>query len=129
LTGPVFSLIGRLCRRWKDETATIWFLRSARLNHSIADTISEFAPQIASLEGLLHELLDSADVERQQADIERIAGDGLPTRLARRVVSLEPLFAGLDIREVTSTCYAPNQDVARIYFGLARQLNLGLLRE
>lgn len=111
------------------DRATIWFLRSARLNHSIADTISEFAPQIASLEGLLNELLDSADVERLQADIERIAGEGVPTRLARRVVSLEPLFAGLDIREVTSTCDAPIQDVARIYFGLARKLNLGWLRE
>ena len=111
------------------DRATIWFLRSARLNQSIADTITEFAPQISSLEGLLNELLDDSDVESLQADIERIAAAGVPTRLARRVVSLEHLFAGLDIREVTSASEAPIQDVARIYFGLARHLNLGWLRE
>ncbi len=116
--------VGRLVDR-----ATIWFVRSPRLGDDIATTISSLAPQIASLEGLLGELLDPPDTEAMHAEIQRIADLGVPPALARRVISLEPLFVGLDIFEVTDTSDAPIKAVARIFFSLAQKLGLPWLRE
>lgn len=109
--------------------ACIWFLRSPRLTDDIASTIAAFAPQIANLDGLLGELLDEPDTEAMQVEVARIADTGVPPALARRVVSLDPLFAGLDIFEVTDASDTPIKAVARVFFSLAPRLGLPWLRE
>ncbi len=116
--------VGRLVDR-----ATIWFVRSPRLGDDIASTISSLAPQIASLEGLLGELLDPPHFEAMQTEIHRLAELGVPPALARRVISLEPLYVGLDIFEVTDASGSPIKAVAKIFFSLAQKLGLPWLRE
>ena len=70
----------------------------------------------------------SAGRHRFAGALRSSQGDCLPEALARRVASLEALFAALDIVEVAGASQQPVEHVAGVYFDLATQLGLPELR-
>ena len=111
------------------ERSTTWFLRSRRLADPMADTIAHFKPGVEALSARLPELQDSDERARVDAAVARYVADGVPVKLASRVVNFDTLQATLDIAEVASTAGQPVERVAQIYFDVANRLGMPWLRE
>jgi glutamate dehydrogenase len=95
----------------------------------MAATIEHFAPRVEALAARLPELFDSGDRARVAADVARYVDQGVPEELATRVVTLDSLYAALDIVEVADASRRPVETVAEIYFDLSTRLGLQWLRE
>ncbi len=111
------------------ERATAWFLRSRRLGEDMAATIGHFAPQVRALATHLPELLDPAERARTDAAAAAYVGKGVPAALAGRVVTLDTLYATLDVVEVAGAAKRPVETVAGVYFELSTRLSLPWLKE
>jgi glutamate dehydrogenase len=111
------------------DRGTMWFLRSRRLTEDMGETIARFAPRVDALASRLPELQDPADKATADAAIGRYVGQGVPLQLATRVVTLDTLYAALDIVEVAEASGRPVEAVASVHFRLATQLGLPWLRE
>ncbi|MCL4802109.1 MAG: NAD-glutamate dehydrogenase [Burkholderiales bacterium] len=109
--------------------ATVWLLRSKRLADDMAATIAHFRPAVEALAGGLPTLLDEPSRANLDARAARLAGQGVPEALARRVASLENLFSALDIVEIAGASGRPVATVAAVYFRLSAELGLPWLRE
>jgi glutamate dehydrogenase len=110
---------GRLLLR-----ATLWFLRRRRERLPIARVLEIFAPGLAALQSKVPALLAAADRTAWEASAERLAGQGVPRRLAERMASLEALYATLDVTEVALSQERSIESVAELYFALAGELEL-----
>ena len=82
------------------DRGTMWFLRSRRLGDDMATTIAHFAPRVEALATRLPQLLDAADAPASTPRSPRYVAQGVPQRLATRVVTFDTLYATLDIVEV-----------------------------
>jgi glutamate dehydrogenase len=114
---------GRLVSR-----GTTWFLRSPRLAEPMAATIERFAPGVEALHPMIPQLLDaqgSAPLAEQGTRWEKA---GVPADLARRVASLDTLFAALDVSDVAAQSGRPFATTAAVYFGVTARLGLPWLR-
>ncbi len=109
--------------------ATSWFLRSRRLAEEMAGTIAWFKQGLDSLARQLEDVLDESDRAQMLAEAAKFQAKGVPEAIAKRVASLDPLFAALDIVEVAGADQQPVDRVARVYFDLATQLGLPELRD
>ena len=108
---------------------TTWFLRSRRLSEDMAGTIDHFAPRVDALAKRLPELFDAAERARVATEAAHYVDKGVPQDLATRVVTLDSLYAALDIVEVADATRRPAEKVAEIYFELSTRLGLLWLRE
>ena len=108
---------------------TTWFLRSRRLSEDMAATIAYFTPRVEALAKRLPQLQGAGDRTRVDADAARYVGQGVPQELATRVVTLDTLYAALDIVEVAGNCGRPLETVAEVYFDVAGRLGLPWLGE
>ena len=109
------------------ERATRWLVRQRRPPLDIADTVTQFAPGVATLMRELPGFLMDTDhdvLEHASADL---VDKGVPTELALRIAGLGMLFSALDIVESASTSMLAVETVARVYFGT--QLRLRWLRD
>ncbi len=109
--------------------ATLWFLRSKRLNDDMAATIAHFRPTAHALAEHVPELLEPPSRANLDARAERLVATGVPEELARRVASLDNLFSVLDIVEVAGLHDRPVESVASVYYHLSAVLGLQWLRE
>ena len=108
------------------ERATIWFLRSRRLNDPMADTIARLRP---AAERLLAFIAAEPGKPRQRhQQHERWIDAGVPAELAARVASAEAQFAALDVAEIAEQSGRSLDEVAGAYFALGDALGLDRLR-
>jgi len=109
--------------------ATVWLLRSKRLADGIAETIAHFRPAVELLAAELTALLDEQSRANLDARAARLAGQGVPETLAKRIAALENLFSALDIVEIAGASGRSVETVAAVYFRLSAALGLQWLRE
>ena len=109
--------------------ATMWFLRSRRLNEDIGKTIAHFAPGVEAVYQCLDPLVAADAAGEQAARIARYEQEGVPRDIARRVVAGDSLYAALDMVEVASATGRPVEQVARAYFEVSRQLSVAWLQD
>ncbi|MFY7863584.1 NAD-glutamate dehydrogenase [Roseateles sp.] len=103
--------------------ATIWFLRSRRLNEPMEALFKRFAPAVATLRGRL--VADQAMSARAEAWIAA----GVPAEIAQEVVSADSLFAALDIAEIADATQQSLEVVCEVHASLGQRLGLERLRQ
>jgi glutamate dehydrogenase len=101
-----------------------WLLRRPAYLRDLGLTIDQFAAAVSTLDGSLDHVLKAGEQLAFSAAIAGHVEAGVPPDLARRVVSLVPLFAALDIAEIVSTTAQPAENVALAYFELVNRLEL-----
>jgi glutamate dehydrogenase len=109
--------------------ATNWFLRSPRLAEGMEATIERFSAGVEAI----HVRIGALAAPQANAQIEARSVPwiqaGAPPELARRVGSLDTLYASLDIVELAARGEHPLETVATAYFGVGSRLGLAWLRE
>jgi glutamate dehydrogenase len=111
------------------DRAARWLVRNRRPPLDIAATATFFASGIATLTARLPELMPASDVETLQRTAHRLIEEGTPESIATWVASCEFLDAAPDIVEVAREYERDVEDVARVYFALDDQLELGWLHD
>ncbi|MBA3618354.1 MAG: NAD-glutamate dehydrogenase [Acidothermales bacterium] len=114
----------RLEARKLSERATRWLLANRRPPLDIAATIDTFAEGVRDLSTALPDLLRGSDHSAMQRRLDELVAAGVPEELARRVASMAPSLAALDIVEVAAASGQSVEDVGRVYFDLAERLRL-----
>jgi len=111
--------IGRLVLR-----ATLWFVRRRSEQMPIADVITFFSEDVASIQAALPDLLSADDRQSQQQREARLISHHVPEPLARRVARCDEMYAALDIVEISKMKSRTTALTAAIYFALAGKLSL-----
>jgi glutamate dehydrogenase len=111
------------------ERATRWLLRSRPRPLDIGAEIEGFAPGAAAVADALPAVLVSTEREEFEARVGSLVEDGVPAELARRVASLDELFAALDIVGVAGAAERSIGDVAALHFVIGGRLHLHWLRD
>jgi glutamate dehydrogenase len=110
---------GRLTLR-----TTLWFLRRRRERLPISQVLEIFRPGVAALTSKLDSLLNERDRIAMQNQQQHYVSAGVPEELARKVASLDALYAVLDIVEVATEFKKSADLVAAVYFSLVGKLEL-----
>src|SRR6185437_7968141 len=110
---------GRLLLR-----ATLWFLRRRRERLPIARVLEIFRSGLAAIEGGLPAILAPDDAAAYEASVVRLAGQGVPGPLARRLAGLDALYATLDVTEVALAQGKRIESIAALYFALAGEVEV-----
>jgi glutamate dehydrogenase len=111
------------------ERATRWLLRSRPRPLDIGAEIERFADGAAAVADALPDVLVADEREEFEARVSRLAEEGVPAELARRVASLSDLFAALDIVGVASTTERSIGEVASQHFLIGGALHMHWLRD
>ncbi|MFK8015975.1 MAG: NAD-glutamate dehydrogenase [Gammaproteobacteria bacterium] len=114
----------RLLRR-----ATIWVLVRAQSKFDIAKTIARFESGIEAVSRKLPMLLGASERSRFDDSVQLYMNMGVPKRLARRLSGLRSLYATLDIVDVASELELEELSVAKAYYRLGGELQLGWIRD
>jgi glutamate dehydrogenase len=115
---------GRLVLR-----ATLWFLRRRREKLPMAQVIGVFQPAVAAVAAMLPAALAEGDRAAWHAAVARLVAAKVPEALARRMASLDALYATLDVAEVAEERGLPRETVAAIYFALTGKLEVRWIAE
>ena len=123
----MFLAVGELLER-----AMRWLLRSDYEKLDIAAYVTEFKPQIATLEQHLAEILPPAVLETVRGREQRLIELGIPEQLADRIAALDVMSSALDIVRISRSEPARKaagiDEVARVYFGVGARFGLDRLR-
>ena len=103
--------------------ATAWFLRSKRLTEPLVQMVARFAPAAHVLRERL------AQNAAQSPRIETWVQAGVPLDLAQKIQATEGLFMALDIAEIADTFQHNLLDIAEVYEGVGRSLQLHRLQQ
>lgn len=109
--------------------ATLWVLRQRLHAADLEQTIARFRAPLQTLAAALGELLQGEDRDRLERETREYVASNVPPALAQQVAQLEPLYAALDIAEVSRATGRPASSVAQVYFRLAARLRFSWLRE
>jgi glutamate dehydrogenase len=109
------------------EVGTLWCLRNlAPLD--IAQNIATFRPGLAELAQSVEALVTEGALAAVNERADRLAKDGVPMELARRVARLDLLSPGLDIVRLAKTVGRSVAEVGSVYFTVGRRFHLDWLR-
>ena len=111
------------------ERATRWLLRNRPRPLDIGAEIDRVAAGAASVGAALPDVLVPEEREELEAHAARLAEQGVPDDLARRVACLSDLFAALDIVGVAGATDTPIDEVAALHFLVGGRLHLHWLRD
>lgn len=117
-------LIGRLLKH-----ATHWLLDRPENSADIAKAVGRFGPGISSLAEILEQVLGPVETNAFGDAVQQYVDLGVPSKLARRVAALRPLYAALDIADIAEKQSMDVRNVAAAYFHIESRLDLGWLRE
>ncbi len=111
------------------ERASRWLLRNRRQPLDIAETVSFFAPAVATVAGSLPDLVVTSEREALERRADSLESAGVPAELAARAAGLGPLLAALEIADVAGISGASVEEVGAVYFTLGAELDLHWLSE
>jgi glutamate dehydrogenase len=107
--------------------ASLWLLRHRRSPLDIERVVNHFSPGIIALEAEFPRLLETLDGVLMRQTCQELIEGGVPEDLARTVASLDALYSGLDLVEISTQTGLPVTVIAGVYFDLAGRLELNWL--
>jgi glutamate dehydrogenase len=120
----MMQAVTRLVRR-----ATRWFLRNHRNNlHDIPYVVNLYRGEVEFLYENMHELLSGAVREYLQKFTQEYLDAHVPPKLASKTAITIAMFSSLDIIAASIEHKFNPKHVAKLYFKLGAQLELGWLR-
>src|SRR5882757_1736566 len=102
----------------------VWFLRNVDLGQGRAAVIEHYHAGIATVVGVLDDVLTDAAKAAHAARAAELAGAGVPEALARRIAVLPSLIAAADIVLVADRSGKAVADVAATYFAAGAYFQL-----
>jgi glutamate dehydrogenase len=104
-------------------------LRNGRAHlGDLGRAIEHFGAGAKRVAALLPDLLPPAEKSAYEAAARRLEKEGVPAELAHRAAGFDAMFGALDIVEVARALGRDIDTVARVYFGLAGELDFPWLR-
>jgi len=116
--------ISRMVRR-----AVYWLLQNYSQQLEIEPMVSRFRDGVAEAFAALPSIIASRGAERYAEATQGLAGAGLPAPLAQRIAALTLAAQSFDIIELAREFRLPVPEVGRLYFALAQELRLDVVRE
>jgi glutamate dehydrogenase len=110
------------------ERAVLWFLRQGATGIDVAAEIERYSAGLAELEKVFEVALEPSRAAELATAAQELLRDGVPDKLAQRIVRLGDLASGLDIVRIAASTKAPVAGIARLYFGIGARLGLDWLR-
>jgi glutamate dehydrogenase len=108
--------------------ATLWFLRHREYLADVARSIEHFGRGAERLTSLFPAVLPGAEQAEYAAAATRLEKDGVPAQLAARVAGLDAAFNALDVVDVADRLKRDVEEVTRVHFALAGELDVPWLR-
>jgi glutamate dehydrogenase len=110
------------------ERAILWFVRHGASGIDVAKAIARYSSGLADLEKAFDASVEPARAAELSAAAQELVREGVPEKVAQRVVRLGDLASGLDVVRIAEEAKAPAPGVARLYFGIGARLGLDWLR-
>jgi glutamate dehydrogenase len=109
--------------------ATMWFLYYQNLKDDITKTVEHFDSRVTALATGLDKFLSAEEIAGLTRAAEHLTHSGVPDDLATRLVRFELIYSALDIVEIAAETERSVEEVAGVYFGMGRKLDLSWLRD
>jgi glutamate dehydrogenase len=116
--------ISRMVRR-----AVYWLLQNYPQQLEIEPMVSRFRNGVVEAFAALPSIIASRGAERYAAETQRLEDAGLPPPVAQRIAALTLAPQSFDIIELAREFRLPVPEVGRLYFALAQELRLDVVRE
>ena len=111
------------------ERAARWLVHNYPHGLGAAETIKQFAPGAAELQGRLPDLLQGAVRDNYDQRENGLREAGVPEDLARRVAGMPAMLAAMDVVDVAERTGCSQDQVSQVYYTLGFQLELNWLRD
>jgi glutamate dehydrogenase len=118
----------RLSARRLAERATRWLLAKRRSPLDIGAELELFSDAVTEVLELLPDTVRGPDAEAFRSSRDLLLAAGVGKELAERAAALELAFTALDIVEVARSSGRELAEVAAVYFLLADELDISVLR-
>ena len=106
------------------DRATRWLVDVRFPINDVAAEIERFGPTVRQLTPRLTALLRGAELENLTAEVDRLAGMGLPRDLALRLGELLNAFQLLDVVEIANASEHSAAQIADLHFALSAAFNV-----
>ncbi len=116
--------LNRLIRR-----ATRWFVRNVPADMEIEAVINLYKPKIELIQDQIIQVITGVLLDEVNQHIKQLAAVGVPKELAKIVAAFYPMFVSLDIVEAAIKHSLNIQEVAKTYFAIGVELELGWFGE
>jgi glutamate dehydrogenase len=103
---------------------TRWFLRHRRKNLAISEGIEFFRSGVRELQKHVAKTLEEKEYKELEAKIDNMEKEGVPRKLASKVIYLSTMFSALDIVEMSKMTNLSIKLVAEVYYKLGAELEL-----
>src|SRR5262249_12774093 len=105
----------------------VWFLRNVDLGQGLAAVVSHYQSGIASVADALDQLVPEGATQARAARTAKLAEEGVPDELARRLADLPALAAAADAVLIADRTGKPVAEAARTYFAAVAYFQLDRL--
>ncbi|MDQ3424565.1 MAG: NAD-glutamate dehydrogenase [Actinomycetota bacterium] len=119
----------RLQVRTLMERATRWMVAHRRAPLDTEATVDFFRTDVRELVAALPDVLCGGEAERFERTRARLRDQGAPEELAARVAAMPPVFAALDVVEISRRHEADPVAVARLHLAVGERLGIGPLMQ
>jgi glutamate dehydrogenase len=116
--------ISRMVRR-----AVYWLLQNYAQQLDIESMVKRFQPGVGAALAALPQLVTGRSEQRYVEDARQLESVGLPQPIARQIAALSLMAQTFDVIELAREFRLPVPDVGQLYFALAKELKLDLIRE
>jgi len=116
--------ISRMMRR-----AVYWLLQNYAQQLDIEPMVRRFRPGVAEAFAALPSLVAGRSEEHYAQDAQQLENVGVPEPVARQIAALSVVTQTFDVIELAREFRLPVPDVGRVYFALAKELKLDLVRD
>jgi glutamate dehydrogenase len=107
---------------------TLWFLRNRTHLGDLTRSIGHFQAGAMPVAALLPRILPASEQAVFEAGASRLEKEGVPAQLAQRAAGFDFMFSALDIVEVADSLRRDIEEVSRVHFALAGELDFPWLR-
>jgi glutamate dehydrogenase len=122
--------LAAMLNMWKLlRQASRWLLNLPGRNLDIRFMLDRLAPGLKSLEKSMQKNMPAAEREALLQQVQPFIDGGFSRTLAERTVMLEQLFPALDVVEMAARRKTGVDRVAKVFFSIGEELDLGWLRQ
>ena len=116
--------ISRMVRR-----AVYWLLQNYSGELDIESVVKRFQPGVTAAFAALPKIVAGRSGSRYAEDAKKLEGVGLPAAIAEHIAALSLMTQAFDTIELAREFRLPVPEVGQLYFALAKELKLDVIRE